>query len=369
MNWVTDTKNKIIAKYQATAIKNRGTIPYTTDENGNYQPVENDICWWTNGFWGGLMWLMYQETHDELFKEIAQETEEMLDKSFEEYYGLHHDVGFMFMPTAVADYRLTGNEKSRKRALLAANLLAGRFNIAGYFLRAWNDLPGEDTRGWAIIDCMLNLSLLYWASRETNDPRYEHIAVAHADNVMEHFIRENGSSIHIGEFNPQKGGFVKSHTGQGYNEESAWSRGQGWAVYGFMLSYEKTGKKEYLETAVRVADFILENIREDFEVPIDFCQPKEEKWLDNCGACIIAGGMLKLSDALGVEGQKYFDCGAGIIKNITEKYADFGNECDAIVQNCNSAYHVENYNMTMNYADYYYLEAILKLEGKDYKMW
>lgn len=124
--------------------------------------MDDGLNWWTNGFWGGIMWLLYQNTGEERYARIARISERRLEKCFEDYYGLHHDVGFMFMPTAVADYRLTENEDSRRIGLHAANLLAGRFNSVGRFIRAWNDLE-EDTRGWAIIDCMFNISQLYWA--------------------------------------------------------------------------------------------------------------------------------------------------------------------------------------------------------------
>ena len=164
------------------------------------------------------MWLMYQDTGENMYLDIARQSELKMEKCFEDYYGLHHDVGFMFVPTAVADYRLTGNENSRKIGMHAANLLAGRFNPVGKFIRAWNDLA-DDTRGWAIIDCMINLSLLYWASEESKDPRFKQIAMLHADTVMEHFVRPDGSVNHIVEFNPDTGAVIRSLGGQGYGED------------------------------------------------------------------------------------------------------------------------------------------------------
>lgn len=187
---------------------------------------------------------MYQDTGEERYIDMARKCEKKLEQTFSDFYGLHHDVGFMFLPAVVADYGITGNEEAKKAALHAANLLAGRFNPQGNYIRAWNDLPDQDTRGWAIIDCMFNISLLYWASKETGDPRYRHIAMRHADSVMTHFIRKDGSVIHIGEFDPETGAFVKSHGGQGYGEGSAWTRGQGWALYGFVNSYTKSGMEE-----------------------------------------------------------------------------------------------------------------------------
>ena len=166
-------------------------------------------------------------------REIARICEEKLSKCFEGYYGLHHDVGFMFQPTASYDYRLTGNKESRKIALHACQS-SGRnaLNPVGKYIRAWNELPDEDTRGWAIIDCMLNLSLLYWASEETGDPRFKHIAMLHADTAMNTFIRPDGSVCHIVEFNPETGERLKSHGGQGYAHGSALTRGQGWLFMG-----------------------------------------------------------------------------------------------------------------------------------------
>ena len=136
---------RIRAKMAWVSEKNRDKIPYTTDENGNYDDrsdmsrswrIDDGLNWWTNGFWGGIMWLLYQDTGEEKYARIARISEERLDRCFSDYYGLHHDVGFMYVPTAAADYRLTGNEESRKRAMHAANLLAGRFNPAGRFIRA-----------------------------------------------------------------------------------------------------------------------------------------------------------------------------------------------------------------------------------------
>ena len=229
--WMAELISKITMKMDWVSEKSRNKIPYTTI-NGTHddRTVDNPsgtetdgINFWTNGFWGGMLWLMYHETRDEKYKEIAQISEDRLDRCFEEFYGLHHDVGFMWLPTSVANYKVTGNADSRRRALHAANLLAGRFNLAGGFIRAWNDIPGErDTRGWAIIDCMFNIPLLYWATEETGDPRYKQIAMKHADTAMDAFVRSDGSVNHIVEFDPFNGGVVKTYGGQGYGKGSSW---------------------------------------------------------------------------------------------------------------------------------------------------
>ncbi len=376
--WAFEIRDKIVSKYKYVSEKNIDRIPYTVDENGNYDDkssldekfnIDDGINWWTNGFWSGINWLLYQVSEVDIFKEAAVNCENKLDRCFEEFLGLHHDVGFMFMPSSVSNYRITKNEKSKIRALHAANILAGRFNIAGNYIRAWNDLPDKnlDTRGWAIIDCMFNITLLYWASEETKDCRYKKIAMAHADTVMKNFIREDGSSIHIGEFDPDTGIFIRNLRGQGYDKDSAWSRGQGWALYGFTISYIKTGKKEYLDTAIKVADFCINRMGDSLDIPVDFKQPKEPSLEDNCGACVIAAGLIELSRVSKLK--KYEEYGVNLLRNIAVKKADFTMDCDAIVKNCSAEYHTNKHHIYMNYADYYFIEAILKITNPSIFMW
>lgn len=377
--WADRTIKKIREKMSWVSEKNRDKIPYTTDREGNYDDRSDEkrewnpddgLNWWTNGFWGGIMWLMYQDVQEEKYAQIARVSEYRMEKCFENYYGLHHDVGFMFQPTAVADYRLTGNPESRKIAMHAANLLAGRFNPAGQFIRAWNEVGTDDTRGWAIIDCMFNISLLYWASEESGDPRFRQIAMMHADKVMKHFIRPDGSVKHIVEFDPETGEELRSLGGQGYQEGSSWSRGQGWAVYGFANSYTHTGKQEYLDTAKKVAHYCMANLPENGIIPVDFRQPDKPALEDSCGACVIAGGLLEIAKYVPeLEQEMYRRAAFKILKTIDETRAVWGKECDAIVQNCSPAYHNCEHHMTMTYADYYFIEAVYKLKKKGILLW
>ncbi len=378
ITWVDEVMERIRTKMAWVSEKNRNKIPYTTDEHGNYDnkadtaqdwPADDGLNWWTNGFWAGIQWLLYQDTGEERYKEIARISEGMLEQCFSDFYGLHHDVGFMFVPAAVADYRLTGNAASRKAGLHAANLLAGRFNPVGRFIRAWNDLE-QDTRGWVIIDCMMNLSLLYWASEESGDPRFRHIAMMHADTVMKYFIRADGSANHLIEFDPETGEKVRCYGGQGYAEGSSWSRGQGWALYGFTISYLHTGKREYLDTAGRVARYCMDNIPESGILPLDFRQPAEPAREDSCGACVIAGGLLEFARLVSAEeGEMCRRAAVKILRAIAEQRADFGESCDGIVKGCCAAYHSPVHDMTMSYADYFFLEAMYKLKGIGRLLW
>ena len=377
--WTDEVIGRIRSKMAWVSEKNRDKIPYTTDENGNYDDrsdrnrswrIDDGLNWWTNGFWSGILWLLYQDTGEDRYARIARISEERMDRCFSDFYGLHHDVGFMYVPTAVADYRLTGNEVSRKRAMHAANLLAGRFNPAGRFIRAWNDLENEDTRGWAIIDCMFNLSLLYWASEESGDPRFRHIAMMHADTVMKYFVRPDGSVNHIVEFDPETGEMVRSLGGQGYGEGSSWTRGQGWALYGFMISYIHTGKQEYLDTAKKVAHYCMACIPESGLIPVDFRQPEQPAYEDSCSACVIAGGLLELAKHVPASEQAvYRNAALRILRAIDGQRADWSDGCDAIVQNCSAAYHADRHHFTMTYADYFFIEAVYKLKNIGRLLW
>ena len=366
---------KIRTKLEWVSEKNRDRIPYTTDRDGNYDDrsdqtkewsQDNGLNWWTNGFWAGIMWLLYQDTGKRKYVEIARVSESRLEKCLTDYYGLNHDVGFMFLLTAGVDYRLTGNERSRKNAMHAANILAGRFNPAGRFIRAWN----EEAKGWAIIDCMMNLSLLYWASEESTDPRFRQIAMLHADTVMEYFVRPDGSVNHIVEFEPETGEMIQSLAGQGSHQGSSWSRGQGWAVYGFTVSYIHTGKQEYLDTAKKVAHYCIANIPENGIIPVDFRQPELPAWEDCCGACVIAAGLLELAGHV-PEGERemYRRAAVRILQTIDRERADWSVHCDAIVQNCSATYYDERHDLTMVYADYFFIEAVYKLKGIGRLLW
>lgn len=378
-SWAEETLEKVRTKIAWVSEKNRDKIPYTTDETGSYDDRSDErlpwnpddgLNWWTNGFWGGIMWLLYRDTGDEKYAEIARASEKKLEKCFSSFCGLHHDVGFMYLPTSVANYRLTGSGDAKRNAMHAANLLAGRYNPVGRFIRAWNESGDKDVRGWAIIDCMLNISLLYWASEESGDPRFRHVAVMHADTALAGFIRDDGSVCHIVEFDPETGERLKSCGGQGYAHGSAWARGQGWAVYGFANSYAHTKRQKYLDAAKRVAHYCIANLREDGIVPVDFRQPEEPAWEDSCGACVIADGLLEIARFVPEnEREMYVRPAVRILKAIAETRADWSEACDAIVQNCTAAYHDERHHFPMVYADYFFIEALYKLSGKDHLIW
>lgn len=373
-NW-NEIADKIIRKEEKVAARNKGKIPYTAkDHVFDDRSDKKDICWWTNGFYGGMMWQLFNATGNELFKECAVKLEEQMDAAFLNYNGMDHDAGFRWLPTAVADYRLFAGEDSKNRGLLAAASLAGRFNLNGNFIRAWNDWGDDrDTTGWAIIDCMMNLPLLYWASKELGDPRFKEIAIAHANTAQDYFIREDGSVRHIVGFDPVTGEFDREYGGQGYGEGSSWTRGQTWALYGFTLSFIHTCDRNYLETAMKVADRFCDRIPEDGLIPVDFDQPKEPWYIDSTAAAIASCGLITLAKELEKIGEagsdRYLEAAEKMLSALDEKDCDYDPDHDELLTRCSASYHDKNHEFPIIYGDYYYIEAIWKLTDKDFFIW
>ena len=365
---------KIVEKEKAVVLRNRGKIPYTAHNHVfDDKSSENEICWWTNGFYGGMLWQLYHATEEEIFRTEAEKIENKLDSVFMNYNGMDHDAGFRWLPTSMAHFRLTKDKRSLNRVLLAAANLAGRFNPNGDFIRAWNDW-GDDrnTTGWAIIDCMMNLPLLYNASEELKDPRFKAVAMRHADTAMKAFIRKDGSVKHIVGFDPATGSYMRDYGGQGYKEGSSWTRGQAWGLYGFVLSFMHTGEKKYLDTAQKIADRFIERIPESGIIPVDFDQPREPVYTDSTAAAIAACGLIELARVEEIDpeqAKKYKSAAEKLLSVLDETDCDYDPSHDELLTKCTAAYHDKAHEFPIIYGDYYYIEAIWKLTGREVFIW
>lgn len=368
-DWIDNVWEKIEQKLSVTADLMKDKIPAKAI-NGIYDDMlaEDKLSWWTNGFWPGIMWMMYVATKDEKYREIAERVEKLLDKPLHHYESLYHDVGFMWQISAGANYKITDNPESKNRNLVAAAALASRYNTDGGFLRAWN---GERAVGWAIIDCMINLPILYWASDVIGDPRFRQIAMHHADKTMEHHVRPDGSVIHVVEYDIQNGDVIGYPRTQGYDaENSSWSRGQAWALYGFILSYIHTGKKEYLDTAKKVAHYFISAVACDDYVPLcDFRAPDEPVYYDTSAGAVAACGLIEIAKVVpGFEKKLYLKAAINILKAIEKDHCDWSAECESILLNAMGSYK-EGKHASYIFGDYYFVEAIYKLKGYDMLFW
>lgn len=366
-NHADQAMKKVIAKFRRTVpmATQMGILPYKS-ENGQWIPSPYDgNSWWTGGFWPGLMWQLFASTGDELFHTEARRTEALLTAELRRFRCLNHDVGFMYLLSCGGDYKLFGDEQARIDTLHAASLLMGRFNPVGY-IRAWN----EDSRvGFAIIDCMMNLSLLFWASKQTGDPRFANVAKIHADMTLREFLREDGSVSHIIELDPATGKRVQEHPGQGYCLGSSWSRGQAWGLYGFTLAYINTKDERYLDAAQRIAAYFADNIRPDGLTDCDFRQPAGEERIDNIAGACAACGLLELHKLTGDE--RWHIAAERLVDGLLAHCVDWSEEHCGLLTHCTASYHDDGAGRHTNitYGDYFLVEALAKLNGTDPVLW
>ncbi len=367
--WIDEAWEKITEKLRRNSELCRHKLPLVTEDGVYDDHSGKGIAAWTNGFWPGIMWLMYAATGESTFRETAENAEKAMDAALMDYNALFHDVGFMWHISAGANYRLTGNEDSKNRNLHAAAVLAARYNVNGEFIKAWNE---EGYEGWVIVDCMMNIPLLYWAAKETNNIAFKQIAMHHADTTLKNHIRPDGSVYHILDYDIETGeckGAASST--QGYDPEtSSWSRGQAWAIYGYVLSYIHTGEQRYLDAAKKVAHYFIAAVANEGYIPrADFRAPDEPKYIDTSAGAIAACGLIEIAKAVPeFEKKMYMQAAINIMKALTETQCDWSEEEQAILQN-SSACHAKGVHRTWIYGEYYYVEAMYKLKGFDVLFW
>lgn len=365
--WIESLYQKLKDKFSAECGRLGSRIPYIAKE-GIYEDYSSKRPeWWTNGFWPGILWLLYEETKEEKYKEAARGAEKSLVENLKNFRANDHDYGFRYQLSCVADYRLTKDEEARKNGLFAAQLLAGRYNPEGRFIRAW-DAPERVT--WMIIDCLMNLPLLFWASEETKDSRFAGIARAHAETSLKTLLRPDGSSGHVAILDQDTWELSCQPGGQGYEEGSSWSRGQAWAVYGFALTYKHTGEAKYLDAAKQAAHYFLANVSSTGFVPlVDFRAPKEPVMYDTTAAVAAACGLIAIAEELPEYQRPMYVSGAvKLIQTAEQKHCNFDPEYDSILQNGTVMY-TKEIHVPIIYGDFFLLEAVRKLMGSDFLIW
>ena len=294
-----------------------GKFKPATSTNNRYAPSENDD--WTNGFHTGQYWLAWELTGDDAFKEAAlAHVESFKQRIINRIVVDHHDMGFLYSLSCVAAWRLAKSETGRQAALMAADNLIARFHEKGGFIQAWGELGAQDNYR-LIIDCLMNLPLLYWAADETGDSKYAEIADIHAKTSLKHLVREDFSTYHTFYFDPQTGAPLKGVTAQGYQDSSPWARGQAWGIYGLALSYAYTKNPECIDLFYKVSDFFIGRLPKDMVCywDLDFGDGDGEP-KDSSAAAIAACGMLEMAKYLPADKAEYY---SGIAKKIASSLA------------------------------------------------
>ena len=375
--WIDETFAKIDSKLSVVTKRLSDVIAGDGDvSTGKRVPLVSHA--WTSGFWAGLNWMLYDYTGNEDYKVTAQNNVRLLDEALRKFEGLHHDVGFMWHLAAGAEYRLLGSADAKVRDLFAASSLVSRYVLDGGFIRAWNGWYGQDVSNWTIIDCLMNLPILYWASDEIGDDRFKRIAMSHADMALRDHLRPDGSVVHIAEHDRESGECVKTYAGQGFAVGSSWSRGQAWALYGFVISYLHTGEERYLNASKQVANYFIANCCDDWLPRIDFRGPSTPVYYDSTAGACAACGMIELAKLLPEhEGGMYMNAAISILRAMGEKFCDFDHDKDYIlgygsvrspipgeVEVDKAGIHIP-----IIYGDFFYTEAILKLLGAEFNPW
>ncbi len=339
--------------------------------NNHYYAEEN--LEWTTGFWPGEIWLAYERTGDPVFSLAGQIfVQSFLHRIENKIEVDHHDMGFLYSLSCVSAYHLTGDEDARTAAILAADQLASRWNAKGKFIQAWGPYGSPD-HNRLIIDCLLNLGLLFWASEETGKPHYKDLAVQHIDTTLKNAIRDNGSAYHTYYFDVETGAPLRGVTHQGYKDESSWARGQAWAIYGTAISYRYTGIEKYREYFEKTLAYFIQRLPENL-VPywdLDFVDGSGEP-LDSSASSIVACGLLEMADRTESpeDKRRYRKLASALMAAVIQECAVKDHEIsNGLVLNGTYAKHSE-YNgipkdrgvdECVSWGDYYYMEALTRL--------
>lgn len=338
-------------------------------ENGFYKPIPNN--YWTTGFWTGEIWLAYEFSKDKRLKEVAEiHVDSFLERINNKIEVDHHDMGFLYSPSCVAAYKLTGNKKAREAGIKAADQLVSRYHPVGEFIQAWGAMDAPENYR-LIIDCLLNLPLLYWASEETGDMNYREIAEKHIHTAINNVIRENNSTWHTFFFNQETGEPDHGETCQGYKDDSDWARGQAWGIYGCALAYKYTKEHKYIELFEQVAAYYLEHLPSDLVPYWDLCFEEGSKEpRDSSSASIAACAMLEMAKYIEPKKeQKYTSIAKKIMKSIVENYAVTDhNASNGLVLHSTYSNHSpyntcdhKGVDACNSWGDYFYMEALTRL--------
>ncbi|MEM9950831.1 MAG: glycoside hydrolase family 88 protein [Chloroflexota bacterium] len=363
----TEIIPKIVARIRQNYQQYGASFPSYGDGDKQYLLTSNEN--WLASFWTGLLWLIYAETgHEQDLTNVTR-----LLSSFENRLTnrirLNHDLGFLFLLSARAQYLLQGDVDAQSLMLRAADELYARYRPDGQYIQAWGELDNDAEAGRIIIDCMMNLPLLFLATHETGNQKYHDAALAHAKKSQAYLIREDASTYHTYFFNPVDGSPIAPKTHQGFADDSLWARGQGWAIYGFTMAAEWTGDETFISTAQDAVE------RYFAEAPINNITPYDLRLTDDALAypdssadAIVAGGLLRLADLTGE--QAYREKAHSLLMMLYEKAFDTQSDAQGLLlhgtQHAPHNYGVDTYTI---FGDYFFLEGLMRLTSKAPDFW
>lgn len=375
--------DKVVKIVDHMMIKFHGdSFPAANSKNYVYDSVGN-LKWddsnydsvWTTSFWTGILWLLYDYTKDEKYKKEAQIHSELFRERIDNYYnkdeneaGLnHHDIGFLYCLTTVADYKMTGSERALETSLMAAKLLSKRYIDKAKILQAWGDMNDENQRGRMIIDCNLNIPLLYFANEFMPDDTYYNMAYNHVKTASKYIVREDASTYHTFHMDTETGKPRFGSTHQGYSDDSCWARGQAWGMMGFPISYKYTKDESLLELTKKVSNYFLNRLPSDNICNWDLIFQDDKDQRDTSAAAVAAIGLSELLKHLPIADEdrvEYENACLSITKSLVEKYMGTNNEgiLKSGVYFYKGGLGIDEY---LIFGDYFFVELLIRL----YKDW
>ena len=347
-------------RYRLETFTDTNRFPRTTKDNSLVSVPSRD---WTSGFYAGILWQMYESTNDEMWARAARRWTESLEK--EQYNTRTHDLGFMLYCSYGNGLRLAPSRAYEEVLMQGARSLSSRFRQSTGTIKSWDHGAWEFP---VIIDNMMNLELLFWATKASGDSSFYDIAVTHARTTMNNHFRPDNSSYHVVDYDTVTGSVRERVTHQGYSDESAWARGQAWGLYGYTVTYRETKDRKFLDQAIRIADFMLghQNLPAD-KVPYwDFDAPgipNEER--DASAAAILASGLLELYQYVD-GGAKYRDAAIAVLKSLASPAylaKPRTNHGFILMHSTGHKPAKSEIDGPLIYADYYFLEALLRYKS------
>lgn len=339
-------------------------FPAPSSIEGKYPAIANDE--WTTGFWTGMLWLAWEHSLATRYRVAAEaQVASFVQRLARRINVDHHDLGFLYTLSACAAYRLTGSKAGRAAGIDAARLLLQRFDPIARVIQAWGDMSDPTQRGRMIIDCNLNLPLLYWAASETGEQAYRDAANAHLDQAAEFLVRPDGSTYHTFYIDTNTGMPRHGSTHQGFSDDSCWSRGQAWGIYGFALGFRHNGKKELIEVSAKLADYFLDRLPQDGICCWDLVFTDDATPRDSSAAAIAACGLLELAAVLPLSNpsrQAYEKRAWAIVRRLNQAYLAPLAGSNAVLEH--AVYHMPKaigVDESCIWGDYFYFEALIRL--------
>ncbi|MBN1135860.1 MAG: glycoside hydrolase family 88 protein [Anaerolineae bacterium] len=342
----------------------------TVGEGSCYRLAGNDN--WLTGFWTGLLWLAYAATGEGALRAQAESLLPTFRERLEERVHITHDLGFLFALSARAQWQITGDEQARHLALVAAGELVKRYQRRGKYIQAWGQIGDPAESGRAIIDTMMNLPLLFWAFEQTGNPDCYRAAREHAETSLRYLLRPDGAAYHTFFFDQETGEPVGPRTHQGYADDSLWARGQAWAIYGFALAAEWCQEPSFFEAARRAARCFVSGLPPDCVPTWDLCLPGDAPhYRDSSAGAIAASGMLRLARQMGgQEAADFRDLACMLLDALIAHCLETEPEAHGLLRH--GTYHAHKGLGVDAYficGDYFFLEALLAVEGKAVDFW